>query len=706
VTARGARPDVHLNLPPAGVRIAFALFAAGLVAFAVHAFADIGGSGPGPHPAFDHVLYLALMTGAAVICLARVVLIARQRPAWLLIGLGLLAWALGDVYWVIELSALEAPPFPSPADAGYIAAYPLFVAGLLLLLAPRIRGLRASAWLDAALGAVAVTAIGATLLLGSIVDAMQGWTVAEQVATLAYPIGDILELGFIAAIVVLTGLRPGRALTIVIAALALSAGADAVFSYQDAVGTYAEGGFVDVMWPLAAGLIALAAWNPSEMRPAPRPRGWRSLALPLTFVLSAFGIVAWGGVSGQGAIEALIASLMLFLLVARTTVSFVENHRLLERVQTDSLTGLSNRGKLLVDLDDALDRGPDAPKVLIYFDLDGFKLYNDTYGHPAGDALLARLGARLRAALPRDGGAYRIGGDEFCVLLGGNLETTAAAVAAARAALCEQGSGFQIGSSYGVAELPREASTPETILQLADRRLYAHKGSSRTSAAMQAQAVLLRAMAERAPDLAPHGSSVATLAAHTGERLDLGPSELVSLTRAAELHDIGKVAIPDAVLGKPGPLTEDEWAFMRQHTVLGERILLAAPALAEAASIVRSSHERYDGAGYPDGLAGGEIPLAARIIFACDAYDAMTSDRPYAAALSPADARAALRRNAGSQFDPAVVEALCSALGADVARRSAADLHAASANGNGAAPERRRDPHRMPAYGGSIDRRG
>jgi HD-GYP domain-containing protein (c-di-GMP phosphodiesterase class II) len=139
--------------------------------------------------------------------------------------------------------------------------------------------------------------------------------------------------------------------------------------------------------------------------------------------------------------------------------------------------------------------------------------------------------------------------------------------------------------------------------------------------------------------------------------MGIAGTELDDLERAAELHDIGKIAIPDTILNKPGPLDDEEWAFMRRHTLIGESMLSAAPALHAAALIVRSSHERYDGAGYPDGLRGEQIPLASRIVFVCDAYHAMTSDRPYGVTASTPEALAELDACAGSQFDPAVVRA-------------------------------------------------
>jgi HD-GYP domain-containing protein (c-di-GMP phosphodiesterase class II) len=131
------------------------------------------------------------------------------------------------------------------------------------------------------------------------------------------------------------------------------------------------------------------------------------------------------------------------------------------------------------------------------------------------------------------------------------------------------------------------------------------------------------------------------------------------VARAAELHDVGKIAVPDAIIDKPGPLDPVEWSFVRRHPLIGERILLAAPALRPVARLVRSSHERWDGAGYPDGLCGDEIPLGARVVSVCDAFEAMTTDRPYREAISEDEALDELRRCGGSQFDPMVVEAFC-----------------------------------------------
>jgi HD-GYP domain-containing protein (c-di-GMP phosphodiesterase class II) len=190
--------------------------------------------------------------------------------------------------------------------------------------------------------------------------------------------------------------------------------------------------------------------------------------------------------------------------------------------------------------------------------------------------------------------------------------------------------------------------------------MYRHKSRGRTSAGRQSTDVLLRVLSEKYPDLHTHLSDVSVLARHVAGRLGLSEREQELTELAAELHDIGKVAIPDAILDKPEPLDASEWSFMKRHTVIGERIIEAAPALTDVAPIVRASHERIDGTGYPDGLAGDEIPLPARIVAVCDAFDAMRARRPYKDPLSTDEALAELRRCAGAQFDPRIVEAFVS----------------------------------------------
>jgi diguanylate cyclase (GGDEF)-like protein len=345
---------------------------------------------------------------------------------------------------------------------------------------------------------------------------------------------------------------------------------------------------------------------------------------------------------------------------ARQAAADIVAHQVLRKqALTDALTKLGNRHKLAADVDEwVAAASASKPLVLILFDLDGFKSYNDTFGHLAGDALLARLGSKLAAAVSAHGTAYRLGGDEFCVLLAARPTELHTVVAAAADSLEEHGENFAVGASYGAVLLPHEATKLDYALQLADERMYARKKGRPSLAGDQTRDVLIRIMHAKQPSLQDHSSEVAQLCLRVARRFGMTVEELDELARAAELHDVGKVGVPDAILEKPTALNRAEWGFMHQHTVLGERILSAAPALRPVAVIVRATHERWDGRGYPDGLAGEEIPLGARIIAACDAYEAMTTDRCYRARMSDADACQELRREAGHQFDRHIVEML------------------------------------------------
>jgi diguanylate cyclase (GGDEF)-like protein len=368
-------------------------------------------------------------------------------------------------------------------------------------------------------------------------------------------------------------------------------------------------------------------------------------------------LVATAQESVGGIGPAPVAMLALALVtIVLGGVSLRTSRRELERqATTDALTGLGNRRKLMSDLArGARAARADDPAMLTIFDLNGFKDYNDSFGHPAGDALLIRLGHSLRAAVaPFGGRAYRPGGDEFCVLA--PAAERSAVEEAARAALSESGEGFAITSAFGTVVIPHDTADATEALRQADASMYAQKHSGRASASRQSTDVLLRALSERHPDLGDHQHGVAELAAEVAERMGLEREDLAQLRHAAALHDIGKVAIPDAIITKPGPLTDEEWAFMRRHTLIGERIVAAAPALGPAARLVRSSHEAWDGRGYPDALAGADIPLGARIIAVCDAFDAMVSERPYSPRRTADQALEELRRCAGTQFDPRVV---------------------------------------------------
>jgi diguanylate cyclase (GGDEF)-like protein len=369
--------------------------------------------------------------------------------------------------------------------------------------------------------------------------------------------------------------------------------------------------------------------------------------------------------------EALIGSTVAILILLgifiyfyrRAKVARAEITRLLaasrDEASTDPLTGIGNRRSFKRDLERLVPSVDPTHELLVaMLDLDGFKVYNDTFGHAAGDALLARLAGRLSEAVAGSGTAYRMGGDEFCVLAKTDVEHGERLLRSAVAALTDAGEGWHIGSSWGVAWLGTEATGGSEALQLADERMYAQK-TGRGGVGVQTTAALVQVLIEQDVDLSTHISRVARLACATAQVLELPEHEIARIGLAAQLHDVGKIAIPRSILTKPGALNEEEWAFMRQHTLIGERIIAAAPSLAHTANLVRSSHERLDGTGYPDGLGGANIPLGSRIIAVCDAYDAMVAPRPYRARSSAVEAISELRRCTGTQFDPDVVRAFC-----------------------------------------------
>jgi diguanylate cyclase (GGDEF)-like protein len=620
------------------------------LAFCAH---TLGAGGDRLDALFDVWIYNGVILAAAVACLLR----ARVSRSWALMGVALVLWSAGELVFSLAYPKDEVP-IPSAADPLYLCFYPLSYAALMLLVRDRGVRLPRGTWLDGAIAALAAAAFAAAFTIEPVTSDL-GASVPEVAVNLAYPLGDLLLLGLVAGAFALTGWRPGRAWLLIGCGLVCNALADSTYLVQSAHGTYSEGGPVDALWPASALLIGFAAWA----RPAAGGSsfdGRRVIAVPLASGLMALGLGTLAAFGHVSHVAGGLASATMLLVTVRMAIAYAENQQMLREsrheAQTDPLTQLANRRRLLRDLEDALVQSdPARPTLLILMDLNGFKVYNDTFGHPAGDALLIRLGQRLAAATAGYGRAYRLGGDEFCVLAQPGATATDAVTTACRTAMTERGDAFSVDAAHGTAMLPAEAHDVSDALRLADRRLYVNKNAGRPSILLQARDVLLTSLAERQPELCIHLYDVAALALAVARDLGITGEEVDEIGRAAELHDVGKIAIPDAILHKPGPLDEAEWEFMRRHTLMGERILNAAPALRPVAKIVRSSHERWDGGGYPDSLAREDIPLGARIVAVCDAYDAMVSERSYVEAVTHDEALAELERCAGTQFDPAVV---------------------------------------------------
>jgi two-component system cell cycle response regulator len=646
-----------------------ALLVGGLGVLMLHTLAGMGGVPRGG--ILDHTIYGLLMVASACTVLARGVVVRAQRTAWLTMGAGLACWCLGDLYYALFVEGPGAAGGSiSPADALYLVFYPCCYVALVLLLGAHLRELRIGMWLDGLIGGLAAAAVGAAVVLPSILHGAHGDAASLGVA-LAYPIGDLLLLVFTLGALGMTGWRPGRVWLLIALAMLCSAVADSGYLYLTATDRYHVGDWVQFLWPSSAVLLAIAAWTPWPRPARRRVEDWRLVSVPSFSLLAALGVLIYGNLHGALTPVALILAIATVLAVCVHLMMTVrENIAMLAASRrlalTDPLTGLGNRRQLMEDLNVACRRVSSGETwELMLYDLNGFKRYNDTFGHPAGDALLARLSDKLRTVVAPYGTAYRMGGDEFCVLLRDCAERLDALTDASVAALSERGPGFSIGAAHGVVSIPPELDDPAAVMQLADQRLYRRKEETREASAVhQLRDVLLQAFQERHPDLQEHQRGVGALVLEVGRRLGMDGEELDVLARAAELHDVGKIAIPDAILTKPGPLNAEEWGFMSRHTILGERILAAAAALRPVAGLVRSSHERFDGKGYPDGLSGERIPLGARIIFVCDAFDAMISERTYSSSIPTAEAIAELRACAGTQFDPDVVEAFIASFGA------------------------------------------
>jgi two-component system cell cycle response regulator len=648
-----------------------------LVGYAAHALFTVGGHGLDGF--FQKWVNDAVVPVCAAVCFLRVWSQREDRFAWLALGLGMASWSIGNLYYSVYLINRDPLPIPSISDGLWLAIYPFSLFGVALLLRSRLATWRTSMWLDSLIAATAVAAVSADLVVATVVRSNVHASTAELVTNLAYPIGDLVLLAMAVGAIALEGWRGDRTWFTLTAGFAAFTITDGLFMVKTANGTYHVGTIIDAGWLLAGVLVAWAALQPVTRRPRPVMDGWRFVIMPIGFGLVALVMLAAGGSGFARLWTAGLASITLIGVFARLALTFREYMRMVHRsdheASTDALTGLGNRRRLLLDLEDAGMRASRQVTLAFgLFDLDGFKPYNDNYGHPAGDALLARLGGQLKIAVGQVGSAYRMGGDEFCVLISCHPGQAQAVVARAAAALTEEGEGFHVRASWGAVELPAETTNPTDTLRITDQRMYQNKLSRRSSGGEEIASALMQALAEHSPALVDHMSGVAELAGQVASELKLTADEVAEVRRAAELHDIGKIAIPAAILDKHGPLSADERVFVNRHTLIGERILHAAPSLHRVGLIVRSSHERYDGRGYPDGLAGTKTSLGARIINVCDAYNAMTTDRPYAAAMSTTDALAELRRCSGSQFDPQVVDTFLKVMALRSRRPTAATL--------------------------------
>ncbi|MDQ6751653.1 MAG: diguanylate cyclase [Actinomycetota bacterium] len=384
------------------------------------------------------------------------------------------------------------------------------------------------------------------------------------------------------------------------------------------------------------------------------------VAIGAADVLTFLGLDAVTGPSDPGYLGIFAAALAIGAILCASQAKNQDDQRrsLAQVSRTDPLTGALNRRGFEERLDAELSAAARIgdPLSLLVLDLDKFKQINDTEGHPAGDELLRwTVGAINGVVRPRDD-VGRLGGDEFAVLLPGVDRELAVSVAhRVTSAMAER-----IHASVGITCYPADALDREDLLTRADAELYdAKPGRERESSPVRRDlnwaAALAHAVDSRMAVAHEHSSAVADNAAVIATELGWSRTELALLRMAAMLHDVGKVSVPDRILRKPGPLTDAEFAEVAKHPVTGADIVGRIGSLAPIVPWIRHAHEHWDGSGYPDGLSGEAIPLASRILLVADAFDAMTSDRPYRKARSPDEALTELRNNAASQFDPRCV---------------------------------------------------
>lgn len=659
----------------------------------------------------------------------------RKALSATVLALGTGGYGFGcGIYAYYDL-VLHQNPFPSWADAAYMTGYLTMMAGVLLLPGKSLPGIaRLRVLLDSFMVLAALVTFSWYFALGpTLLDASQ--SLFGRVLGGSYPIMD-MAMVLCALVISGTSQEPGvrkvrNLLSVGIVAYVV---ADSGYLYQNLNGTYETGQPLDSGWMLANLMFGYAAFmlrrqgnDRSGQRTVKADEGratgfWRML-LPYALVPAVAALVVYiQRTKVEGALATGVyvgAGTLLTLIIVRQVFAIAENSRLNRFLQqayrelealatTDSMTGLYNHRVFQERLREELQLAQlaGAQVALILLDVDRFKQYNDSFGHPAGDQALKIVAQILRENVREGDLAARYGGEEFAAILP-NTDGAAAVRLAERIRQACETTEFphrDVTLSIGVAVGGDDASH---MIEQADQALYVAKHGGRNRVVCEGLTQdepdcvakplpegwsveanrqrglrrlsglcegsegpvlpIVRAMLGlldlRDHDLECHSERVMRFCmrlaqeASDQELATVSADDLSDLHLGALLHDIGKVGVPDAILRKPGALTAEEWSVVKRHPIEGAEFLEAFPEVAGAVPIVRSHHERWDGSGYPDGLACASIPLGARLFALADTMDAMGSDRPYRKALPFSQIREEIVRMSGKQFDPALVKA-------------------------------------------------
>ncbi len=624
------------------------------------------------------------------------------RRLWTMLAWALPLWVMGESIVSFNHVVLQREPaFPGAADAFFLAFYAALILTFVVALRPALKVRGWKTVLDASVLALAVGLIAWVAVVEPRLSQPASLATAVGVA---YPVLDVAMLTILISLTFASFRRPPAALMLLTAAIAASALTDVALAYVSLHTTSPELSWLKIGWESAALLLILATVaavaSPETVRPPTNDIRDRGLAVVMAGVAVTLAVVVVDTLVGEFSLGVAVVSLYVVAAIAlRLLLTSSERQQIAVQLEvslreqkrianTDELTGLLNRRYADRHLREREREGSEDARLetgVVILDLDHFKEVNDAHGHPMGDEVLRQAAERLtRARRPGDV-VTRYGGEEFLVILHDVERATLVAVAE-RFRECIAEEPFDVGeehpvivtASVGGASMPADAASLTELLRLADRGLYtaksmgrnrvqigAHGDESGIDGLMERGSVLnfVQALVDYV-DLSygavDHGSEAARWTGLVADELGLDAGQRWRACAAARFHDIGKLSVPPEILVKPGPLAPEEWKVVRRHPDVGADILALAPGLRDVAEAVRQHHERYDGGGYPAGLAADEICIEARLVAVCDTWVAMRSDRLHAAEASEAESVAELRRVAGSQLDPAVVDALLS----------------------------------------------